>query len=83
MQIYPNPSDGKFVIKFNLRNKSDITLTVNDLDGNEIKRQTFNTLPAGENRLIYTTGAELKDAIYIITIETPYERTTQKVNLTR
>lgn len=83
MQIYPNPSDGKFIIKFNLKERSDITLTVNDLDGNEIKRQTFSTMPAGENRLIYTTGAELKDAIYIITIETPYEKTTQKVNLTR
>lgn len=83
MQIFPNPSNGQFVIKFNLNDRSDITLTVNDLDGHEIKRQTFNTMPAGENRLIYTIGTELKDAIYIITIETPYEKTTQKVNLTR
>ena len=83
MQVFPNPSNGKFVIKFSLMEKSDVAFVVSDLDGNLIKTQTISAMPPGENRLIYTADNQLKNSIYIITIETPHEKTTQKINLNR
>jgi hypothetical protein len=34
MQVYPNPNNGNFIVKFNLRDNSEVKLTINDARGN-------------------------------------------------
>ncbi len=79
MQVYPNPNTGNFIVKFNHRNTGEVKLTISDTGGRLIKNTVLKNLQAGENT--YTEGVKdfIKGGIYYITIETTYEKATQKI----
>lgn len=79
MNVYPNPNDGEFTIKFNLKEAVETKISIYRIDGKKIEERIFNDFKKGEN--IY--HKKIRDLEYgrhyIVTIETPYEKSTQKI----
>lgn len=79
MQVYPNPNNGNFMVKFNLKNNSEVKLTINDASGKLIENTVLENLQAGENTYSKRIKNLINGGIYYITIETAYEKATQKI----
>jgi hypothetical protein len=79
LQVYPNPNDGDFVVKFNLTQIADTKISLYSVDGKKIEDKLFTNLKIGENIYQRKIDNLAKGGIYILTIETPYEKATQKI----
>ena len=79
MQVYPNPNNGNFMVKFNLRDKGEVKLTISDASGKLIENTVLKNLQAGENTYSKRIKNLINGGIYYITIETTYEKATQKI----
>ena len=79
MQVYPNPNNGNFIVKFNLRNNGEVKLIINDASGKLIENTVLKNLQAGENTYSKRIKNLINGGIYYITIETTYEKATQKI----
>ena len=79
MQVYPNPNNGNFMVKFNLRDKGEVKLTISDASGKLIENTVLKNLQAGENTYYKRIKNLINGGIYYITIETTYEKATQKI----
>ncbi|MBK9735623.1 MAG: T9SS type A sorting domain-containing protein [Saprospiraceae bacterium] len=79
MQVFPNPNEGEFLVKFNLRNNGEVKLTINDASGKLIENTLLKNLQAGENTYSKRIKNLNNGGIYYITIETTYEKATQKI----
>jgi hypothetical protein len=79
IQVFPNPSDGDFVVKFHLNKIAETKISLYSIDGKKIEERILNNLQIGEN----TFQRKIKNldlgGTYILTIETPYEKATQKI----
>ncbi|OYU95514.1 MAG: hypothetical protein CFE21_10240 [Bacteroidetes bacterium B1(2017)] len=79
MQVFPNPNDGDFVVKFNLARTAEAKISLYGMDGKEIEVKVLPYLSLGEN----TYQRKIKNleagGTFFLTIETPYEKATQKI----
>ncbi len=79
MQVFPNPNDGDLVVKFYLNKVADTKISLYSNDGKKMEERILTNLIIGEN----TFQCKIKNldlgGIYILTIETPYEKATQKI----
>jgi hypothetical protein len=79
MQVFPNPTDGDFVVKFHLNKIAETKISLYSIDGKKTEEWIINNLRIGEN----TFQRKIKNfdlgGTYILTIETPYEKATQKI----
>ncbi len=79
IQVFPNPSDGDFVVKFHLNKIAETKISLYSIDGKKIEDRILNNLQIGEN----TFQRKIKNldlgGTYILIIETPYEKATQKI----
>jgi len=80
LQLFPNPTNDSVVLKFKLKESTDVKLKIHDLNGNIIKQESLDNTQQGQNiytqkinTLIYQTG------MYYLSIETPYEKAVQKL----
>ena len=80
MQIYPNPSNSNIVIlNFNLI-KTEITkIVVHNVDGKIIDELNLTNTIKGSNRISYELKNAHENGTYFFTIETPSEKSTQKI----
>lgn len=79
LQVYPNPNEGVFSLKFNLLNKTEIRLIIRDMNGVVLEDSVVRQLNIGENILSRTIENLSNGGIYFITVETSYEKATQKI----
>jgi hypothetical protein len=79
MQVYPNPNDGNLMLKFNLKVKEKVKLSVLDLEGKTILEENITETNIGENILVRKIEALKKGAVYMVTIQTTKEKSTQKI----
>jgi hypothetical protein len=79
MQVFPNPSDGDFVVKFYLKKIADTKISLYSIDGKKIEERILNNLQIGENKFRRKIKNLNLGGTYILTIETPYEKATQKI----
>jgi hypothetical protein len=79
MQVFPNPNDGNFAVKFYLKESTETKISLFRIDGEKIEEFVLKSLSAGEN--IYQPKIENPKltGTYILTIETLYEKATQKI----
>ena len=79
IQVFPNPNDGNFVVKFNLNKMAETKISIYSIHGKKIEERVLTNLVLGEN----TFQRKIKNldlgGTYILTIETPYEKATQKI----
>jgi hypothetical protein len=79
MNVFPNPNDGEFTIKFNLKEAVETKISIYRIDGKKIEEKIFNDFKKGEN-IYHKKFRDLEyGRHYIVTIETPYEKSTQKI----
>jgi hypothetical protein len=79
MQVFPNPSDGDFVVKFHLNKTAEAKISLYSIDGHKIEERLLNNLQIGENTFKPKIKSLDLGGTYILTIETPYEKATQKI----
>lgn len=79
MQVFPNPNDGDFAVKFYLKESAETKVSLYSIDGRKIEEFNLKNLSVGEN--IYQPKIEKSKlkGTYVLTIETPYEKATQKI----
>jgi hypothetical protein len=81
MQVFPNPNDGDFSVKFYLKKQSTVKLSLHNLKGEIIQEELLKNLGSGENIFERKLTDEQRKGTYFITLETPYEKATQKIIL--
>jgi len=79
MQVFPNPNDGNFIVKFNLKKEVPVTITINNSKGELLDKSIIKTLKSGENIFSKRIENLTNGGVYFITLETNYEKSTQKI----
>ena len=79
MQAFPNPSDGDFVVTFHINKISKTKISLHSLDGKIIEERVLDQINLGENRFQSKIENLEQGGTYILTIETEYEKATQKI----
>ena len=79
LQVFPNPSNGDFVVKFFLNKMAETKLSLYSIDGKIIEERILNDVQMGENT--FKQIIKNKDLVrtYILTVETPYEKAVLKI----
>lgn len=81
MMVYPNPNNGKFLVTYYLKNTENVWLRIQDSKGKLIEHIHLQNQQIGENSFSKILSRYDKKGMYFVTIETPYEKATQKVIL--
>jgi hypothetical protein len=79
IKVYPNPNDGNFVVKYNLKKRTDVKFSLYSIEGKKIEDQVFKNQSMGENIFSKYVKGITKGGTYNLTIETDYEKATQKI----
>lgn len=79
MQVFPNPANGIFSIKFHLRQVVPVALRITGADGKTIISETLDGLPLGENIITRKLPQMTAGATYFATLEIPGEKATLKI----
>jgi hypothetical protein len=79
VQVFPNPNDGNFVVKFNLNKIVETKISIFGIDGKKIEERVLTNLVLGENIFQRKIKNLELGGTYILTIETYYEKATQKI----
>lgn len=79
MQVYPNPNEGNFIVRFNLSKVSEVKIKIQDVKGKLIENTVLKNLQAGENSFSRKIRGMINGGVYFITIETLHEKATQKI----
>lgn len=79
MVAYPNPNNGDFEVKINLAEIEPTRISLHSLDGKKIKEQNLSKLQIGENIVQFKVRNSSATGVYILSIETPTQRVTQKI----
>lgn len=83
MQVYPNPNEGEFVIKYNLDYASDVTITLFDMNGKIIDKEVFSNQVIGAQIYHKQIDGLLSGGTYLINIQTDQENITQRIIVQR
>ncbi len=77
--VYPNPNNGVLRIEYQLKDTKNVRLKIFDIKGRIIENMVLNNQVLGKN--IYQQAIEdsVINGVFFITIETPYEKCTQKI----
>jgi hypothetical protein len=79
MQVYPNPNDGDFIVKFNLKKTEPLTITIFNSKGELLDKSILKTPELGENTFSKRIKKLTNGGVFFITIETSYEKSSQKI----
>jgi hypothetical protein len=70
--VFPNPNEGTVQVQFQIKEESDVTMTINDLVGKEIAQLLEQKMPAGEYKYIADL-TKLNNGLYLLTVTTNNE----------
>lgn len=79
MQVFPNPNNGFFTVRFHLNRIEQTRISIYSSDGKKIEERYLNNLKIGENTYQRKIKNLNKCGIYYLTLETPGEKITQKI----
>jgi hypothetical protein len=79
IMVMPNPNNGNFTAKFQLKENTTVTITLLSFDGKKIDEKLIENIEAGE--YIYKNKLDNLEngGVYFLSIETPYEKAIQKI----
>jgi hypothetical protein len=78
MQVFPNPNNGVFSVKFQLQKAGTVWLSISDTSGKIVERETLQGLFPGENIIKRKLQNIKVGNRYFVTLETETERATVK-----
>lgn len=79
VNVSPNPNKGNFIVNYFLEKRSDVKITIFDVNGITIENVIVKNQAVGE-QVFSTKIAGLENSgVYFLTIETSYEKANQKV----
>jgi hypothetical protein len=78
MQVFPNPNNGVFGVKFQLPKVTPVWLSISDLNGKIIEREELKNLFPGENIVTRKLPKIMVGNTYLVTLETGAERAAVK-----
>lgn len=81
MVVYPNPNDGILRIAYQLKDTGSVRLKIVDLEGRVIENILLDNQVLGENTYQKNIGNIAHSGVLLISIETPFEKATQKIIL--
>jgi hypothetical protein len=81
MRLFPNPNNGNFTLNYYLKENTELKLRIFDFNGNLIEQKVMENQSAGKYNYIFNVEKAAFPGTYLIEIETPYERTKQKLIL--
>ncbi|MBK7427059.1 MAG: T9SS type A sorting domain-containing protein [Saprospiraceae bacterium] len=81
MQVFPNPNDGNFVVKFYLNKVEETKISLFNTDGKKIEESILREVKSGENIIQYQIINPGLRKTYILMLETAHEKATQKIIL--
>lgn len=79
MEVYPNPNSGDFIVRFKLKNKSEVKLSIFDESGKLLENTILQNAQAGFNSYTQRIKNLTNSGIYHVTIETTNEKASQKI----
>ena len=79
LQVYPNPGKENFSLAFNLKNKTDVRLLIHDASGKTLENSVLNNLNPGKNTITRNLNTLSGGGFFFITLETAFEKATQKL----
>lgn len=78
MQVFPNPNNGVFGVKFQLQKGTRAWLSISDMNGKIIDREEIKNLFPGENIVTRKLDGLRVGRAFLVTLETETERATVK-----
>ena len=81
MQVYPNPNNGVFKVKFNLTKLEKVTLRISDSLGKDVYNQELENLSVGENIVKLRIPKNHTAHYFIVNLEALSNKATQKIIL--
>lgn len=78
MQVFPNPNNGVFGVKYQNTGSNSLWLTISDAKGKVLDREALKPVLPGENTVLKSLGKIPVGAVYFVTLESDTERTTLK-----
>jgi len=78
MQVFPNPNNGVFGVKFQLPKVTQVWMSISDMNGKIIEREELKGLFPGENIVTRKLPKIAIGNAYLVTLETGAERATVK-----
>ncbi len=81
MQVYPNPNNGEFSLKFRLNSLSKVQLSLYDLQGNEVLSEKIKRkdLQIGDNIRSYQLQNLSYGSVYMLVLKTAQGQVVQKI----
>jgi hypothetical protein len=78
MQVFPNPNNGVFGVKFQMPEVVQVWLSISDVNGKIIDRELLKNLFPGENIVTRKLNNIKAGNAYLVTLETETEQATLK-----
>jgi len=79
MQVYPNPNEGEFIIRFNMAKRNDVQISIYSMTGQLIINETLSDLTVGTNEhRIRLTNLD-QGGTFMVTIQSEGKKAVQKV----
>lgn len=79
IQVFPNPNDGNFTVRFHLNQLMETRFSLYNVNGKMIEEGVLSNLVLGENSFHRKIENIESGGTYLLTIETSYEKATQKI----
>jgi hypothetical protein len=81
LQVYPNPSDGEFIVQYNITKIEPVTIEIRSTEGKILYKETITSPSIGINT-IELNARKIKNASAVyVQVSTSNEKATQKVML--
>jgi hypothetical protein len=80
MDVYPNPSNGNFNVKFDFMKAEDVTVTVTNLIGEVVRTLNFQNVSSGSYPIDMTSEAK---GNYFVNIKTAGGTVTKRISITQ
>ncbi len=82
LQNYPNPFNSKTVIPFEIHQTSQVRITVYDILGQPVQMLLNDQISAGRHEIRFD-GSSISSGMYVIVLQTDYNRLSRKMLLIR
>jgi hypothetical protein len=70
LNVFPNPNDGAFQLSFDLKNASEVTISITDILGRAVYEIPSKYLLAGKNKISGEIKNPSDNQVYIVTLKT-------------